>query len=121
MLQSILALTGGGSDWGHGLLTGNREPRNVLKRSRKVDDPEQDQSNNAPGDIACGVVGNGVEADGPGENVTGHAENEEDGLSSATKLSAHPGHAKRLEEYLESIRHIVDLCPAHQSPLERRK
>lgn len=55
------------------------------------------------------MVGDGAKADGPGENMTGHAENEEYGLRSAAEFPANPRHAEGLEEYLEGICHIMNL------------
>jgi hypothetical protein len=95
--------------WYDILLTGNREPGHLLKRSRKVKYPEKDQSNHSPDHITCGVVGNGTKADGPGKNVTAHAENEEYGLSSTAEFSAKTRHAKGLEKYFEGVSHVMDL------------
>jgi hypothetical protein len=53
--------------------------------------------------------------------VTGHAENEKYGLSSAAELSSHSGHAKRLEEYFESIGHVVNLGVLYQSSKNSRR
>jgi hypothetical protein len=91
------------------LLTGNREPGHLPKRSRKVKDPKEDQSNHSPDHITCGVVGKGTKADSPGKDVTAHAENKEYGLSSAAELSAKMGHAKGLEKYFEGVGHVMDL------------
>jgi hypothetical protein len=90
-------------------LTGNGEPRHLSQRSRKVNDPEEDQSNDAPDHVTSGVIGNCTKADGPGEDMAGHAENEKYGLSGSTKLSSNFGYAKGLEQYLESVCHIVNL------------
>jgi hypothetical protein len=54
------------------------------------------------------MAGDGAKADGPGEDVTGHAENEEYGLRSAAEFPANLRHAEGLEEYLEGIRHVMN-------------
>jgi hypothetical protein len=91
------------------LLTGNREPGHLPKRSRKVKNPKKDQCNHSPDHITRGVVGNGTKADSPGKNVTAHAENKEYGLSSTAEFSSKTRHAKGLEKYFESVSHVVDL------------
>lgn len=55
------------------------------------------------------MIGDCTEADGPGENVAGHTEDQEDSLSSTTKFPSDPGHTERLEQNLESVGHIVNL------------
>jgi len=95
--------------WYDILLTGNREPGHLPKRSRKVKNPKKDQSNHSPDHITCGVVGKGAKADSPSKNVTAHAENKEDGLSSTAEFSAKTRHAKGLEKYFEGVGHVMDL------------
>ena len=95
--------------WYDILLTGNREPGHLPKRSRKVKNPKEDQSNHSPDHITCGVVGKGAKADSPGKDVAAHAENQEYGLSSTTEFSAKMRHAKGLEKYFEGVSHVMDL------------
>jgi hypothetical protein len=55
------------------------------------------------------VVGKSTKADSPGKDVTAHAENKEYGLSSTAEFSSKMRHAKGLEEYFESVSHVMDL------------
>lgn len=106
---AILATSIGKRDSEDCFLTGDGEPGDLSQRSRKANDPEEDQSNDAPDDITSLLVGNGAKADGPGEDVAGHAENEKYGLSSSTELSSYFGYAKGLKQYFESVCHVVYL------------
>lgn len=91
--------------------TRTREPRDLQQRPRNVADPENDQTDDAPCNGTCSSVGQGVQTDGPGENVTGHAEDEENGLGSTKEFARHRGPAKTewFEEHVSRICHVVNL------------
>lgn len=81
----------------------DRHPRNILQRSRQVEDEEDYQSYDSPDYGAGSTIGDGIEADCPCQNVTGHGEDQEDRLCSAEELSTDGAHLERLEENLSSI------------------
>ena len=68
---------------------GAREPRDFLEGSRDVADPENHQAYDPPGDRACGSIGQSVKTNGPGQNMTCHAEDQENRLSCPEDFSHH--------------------------------
>lgn len=83
--------------------------RDALESAGQVADPKDDEADDAPDYGAGGAVCDCVEADAPGENVTAHAEDEEDCLRGAEKLPAkgRPARAPGGEDDLARVGHAV--------------
>lgn len=91
---------GGG---GEGLLTHKRHVTRVFQRPWRIQHPEYDESDNGPDDGARRAVRQGVEADGPGEQMTTHNENLKDGLRPAHEFLEEPAHADRASQNLARV------------------
>ena len=88
---------------GEGLLTHKRHVTRVFQRPWRIQHPEYDESDNGPDDGARRAIRQGVEADGPGEQMATHDENLENGLRPAHELLEEPAHADRAPQDLARV------------------
>lgn len=92
-----------------GKLTSYRHPARVLERPRQIQNPEDTQANNSPHNGASRAVSQGVEADGPREEMAARDEHLEDDLRPAKDLLEDAAHADGLADDLDGIAEVLDV------------